>query len=126
MSTDCPFCSPEPGRVLRSSEHALALRDAFPLSDGHTLVVPVQHVESLFDLSDQELADVWSLVADVREGLAGELEPDGFTIGLNDGEAAGQTVDHAHVHMIPRYRGDVPDPIGGIRNIIPGRGRYWE
>jgi diadenosine tetraphosphate (Ap4A) HIT family hydrolase len=88
--------------------------------------VPVRHAGSLFDLSDQERADVWALVADVRNGLAGELEPDGFTIGVNDGEAAGQTVAHAHVHVIPRHRGDVPDPTGGIRHVIPGRARYWE
>jgi diadenosine tetraphosphate (Ap4A) HIT family hydrolase len=126
MPSDCPFCAPEPGRVLRAAENALALRDAFPLSEGHTLVVPVRHAGSLFDLSDGERADVWALVAEVRNGLAGELEPDGFTIGVNDGEAAGQTVHHAHVHVIPRWSGDVPDPTGGIRHVIPGRARYWE
>lgn len=126
MPSDCPFCSPEPGRVLRANERALALRDAFPLSEGHTLVVPVRHAGSLFDLSEEERADVWALVAEVRNGLAGELEPDGFTIGVNDGEAAGQTVSHTHVHVIPRWSGDVPDPAGGIRHVIPGRARYWE
>jgi len=126
MDPDCPFCDPEPGRVLHQADHALALRDAFPLSEGHTLVVPREHAASLFDLPPGVQAGVWDLVRHVRAELAAELEPDGFTVGVNDGEAAGQTVDHAHVHVIPRHRGDVADPTGGIRNVIPGKARYWE
>ncbi len=128
MSRDdaCPFCHLPPGRVLRSSTHARAIADAYPVADGHTLVVPVRHVASLFDLPVDELADVWRLVGEVRAALAGSHEVDGFSIGVNDGEAAGQTVGHAHVHIIPRRRGDVADPRGGVRWVIPDRAPYWE
>lgn len=126
MTSDCPFCAPEPERVLRTSPNARALTDLFPIAEGHALVVPRAHVESLFDLPADEQAEVWEMVRTVRADLDAELEPDGFTIGVNDGEAAGQTVPHAHIHVIPRHRGDVPDPSGGIRNVIPGKARYWE
>ncbi|HTP27887.1 MAG TPA: HIT family protein, partial [Anaeromyxobacteraceae bacterium] len=96
-----------------------------PLSPGHTLVVPRQHVADLFALPPEEQADIWRLVATVRERLVAERRPDGFNIGLNVGDAGGQTVGHAHVHVIPRFRGDVPDPRGGVRWIIPARAAYW-
>jgi diadenosine tetraphosphate (Ap4A) HIT family hydrolase len=122
----CPFCRLAPNRVTRASSHARAFVDAYPVTDGHTLVVPVRHVPSLFDLPPDELADVWRLVGEVRAALAASHTPDAFTIGVNDGEAAGQTVGHAHVHVIPRYAGDVPDPRGGVRWVIPERAAYWE
>lgn len=80
---------------------------------------------SLFDLADEEYVDVWNLVKRVRETLSSRWSIDGFTVGVNDGEAAGRTVSHAHVHVIPRYRGDVTDPRGGIRWVLPSRARYW-
>jgi diadenosine tetraphosphate (Ap4A) HIT family hydrolase len=122
----CPFCHLAPGRVSRSSTHARAFADAYPVTNGHTLVVPIRHVASLFDLAADELADVWRLVGEVRAALAASHTPDAFNIGVNDGEAAGQTVGHAHVHVIPRRRGDVPDPRGGVRWVIPDRAPYWE
>jgi diadenosine tetraphosphate (Ap4A) HIT family hydrolase len=122
----CPFCDLDPGRVTHSSAHARALADAYPVTEGHTLVVPVRHVTSLFDLAADELADVWRLVGEVRVALAASHYADAFTIGVNDGEVAGQTVGHAHVHVIPRRRGDVPDPRGGVRWVIPDRAPYWE
>jgi diadenosine tetraphosphate (Ap4A) HIT family hydrolase len=103
----------------------VAVPDAFPVVEGHMLVVPRRHVASLFDLSDEEQAAVWKLVAQVRGKLASELKADGFTIGVNDGPAAGQTVLHAHVHVIPRRVGDVADPRGGVRWVIPAKARYW-
>jgi diadenosine tetraphosphate (Ap4A) HIT family hydrolase len=124
----CPFCDLAPDRVTRASAHAhaRALADAYPVTDGHTLVVPIRHVASLFDLSADELADVWRLVGEVRAALAASHGVNAFNIGVNDGEAAGQTVGHAHVHVIPRRRGDVPDPRGGVRWVIPDRAPYWE
>jgi diadenosine tetraphosphate (Ap4A) HIT family hydrolase len=122
----CPFCHLAPNRVTRASTHARAFADAYPVTDGHTLVVPVRHVASLFDLQPDELADVWRLVGEVRAALAASYTPDAFTIGVNDGEAAGQTVGHAHVHVIPRRRGDVPDPRGGVRWVVPAWAAYWE
>jgi diadenosine tetraphosphate (Ap4A) HIT family hydrolase len=103
----------------------VAIPDAFPVAEGHLLVVPKRHVASLFDLSDKEHAAIWRLVAQVRGKLASELQPDGFNIGVNDGPAAGQTVMHAHVHVIPRRAGDVPDPRGGVRWVLPGKAQYW-
>lgn len=88
-------------------------------------MTPRNHVASLFDLNTVEQADLWKLVASVREQLQREFNPDGFNIGLNDGTAAGQTVMHAHIHVIPRYAGDVPDPRGGVRWIIQEKADYW-
>jgi diadenosine tetraphosphate (Ap4A) HIT family hydrolase len=122
----CPFCHLPPGRLFHSSTHARAVADAYPVADGHTLVIPTRHVTSLFDLPADELADVWWLVGEVRAALAASHEVDGFTIGVNDGEAAGQTVGHAHVHVIPRRAGDVEDPRGGVRWVVPDRAAYWE
>lgn len=123
---DCPFCRPAAGRVRRETAHAQALLDGFPVTPGHTLVVPRRHVASLFELTETERAAVWALVAEVRAALVAEFQPDGFTVGLNDGPAAGQTVPHAHVHVIPRRTGDVPDPRGGVRRVRPERAAYWE
>ena len=105
---------------------ALALRDAFPISEGHTLVVPRRHVASLFDLTPEEQTELWQLVAHVRAELVDKFHPDAFNIGINDGEAAGQTVPHAHIHVIPRYHGDLADPRGGVRWVIPEKAAYWK
>ena len=124
--TDCPFCAriaTDP--ALHQSGAVIAIPDGFPLNPGHTLVIPRRHVADLFALSPEEQADIWRLVAIVRERLLAEHRPDGFNIGLNVGEAGGQTVGHAHVHVIPRFRGDVPDPRGGVRWVIPARAAYW-
>jgi diadenosine tetraphosphate (Ap4A) HIT family hydrolase len=122
----CPFCHVASDQVTRTSANARAFADAYPVTPGHTLVVPARHVVSLFDLTAGELADVWRLVGEVRAELAASHDTDAFTIGVNDGEAAGQTVGHAHVHVIPRRRGDVPDPRGGVRWVVPERAAYWE
>lgn len=122
---DCPFCRLEKNRIRLESEFAVAFLDGFPVTQGHTLVIPKRHVASLFDLNEKEQAEIWKLVAEVRAMLATELHPDGFNIGLNDGTSAGQTVMHAHVHVIPRRHGDVADPRGGVRWIIPDKAAYW-
>jgi diadenosine tetraphosphate (Ap4A) HIT family hydrolase len=108
------------------TDSALAFLDAFPITEGHTLVVPKRHVSSLFDLSEEEQTAIWRTVAQVRDALASEFRPDGFNIGLNDGATAGQTVMHAHVHVIPRRRGDVVDPRGGVRWVVPDKAAYWD
>ena len=122
---NCPFCRLEKNRTRLESEFAVAFLDGFPVSQGHTLVIPKRHVTSLFDLPEAELTTVWMLVAQVRAMLHAELNPDGFNVGLNDGTSAGQTVMHAHVHVIPRRHGDVADPRGGVRWIIPEKAAYW-
>jgi diadenosine tetraphosphate (Ap4A) HIT family hydrolase len=126
MKKSCPFCSTLASDLVAENLHALARRDLYPLTEGHTLVVPREHVRSVFDLPPEGQQAVWRLVAEVRDQLLRMEGVEGVNVGINDGEAAGQTVAHAHVHVIPRRKGDVPDPRGGIRRIIPERARYWE
>lgn len=120
----CPFCKIE--NLWFENEHYQIVRDGFPISPGHSLVVPKQHVSSLYDLEINIQAHLWQAVAEVRRQLKLEFNPDGFNIGLNDGQPAGQTVLHAHIHIIPRYQGDVEDPRGGVRWIIPRKAKYWD
>lgn len=126
MSDECPFCRPESWRIRLETEVGLAIQDLFPVAAGHTLVIPRAHVRTIYDLAEEDQAALWELTRTVRDDLVEDLRPDGFTIGLNEGMAAGQSVDHTHIHVIPRFLGDVPDPTGGIRAIFPERARYWE
>jgi diadenosine tetraphosphate (Ap4A) HIT family hydrolase len=121
----CPFCKIEPGRIWIETEDAIALPDAYPVADGHTLVVSRKHACTMCELTVPEQKAIWTLVGQVRERLVTGLKPDGFNIGFNDGIAAGQTVLHAHVHIIPRRHGDVPDPRGGVRWVIAENAPYW-
>ena len=114
----CPFCDIPMESVVAESRHAVAIRDRYPVSHGHTLVIPKAHAETLFAQSAVVQAAIWRLVATVRDDLQSEFNPVGFNVGLNDGRAAGQTVEHAHVHIIPRRDGDVADPRGGIRWVL--------
>jgi diadenosine tetraphosphate (Ap4A) HIT family hydrolase len=106
---DCPSCSLSPDRKWIENEHAVAFADVHPVTDGHTLVIPRQHVSSIYELSADEQSAVWDLVAEVRQRLLIGLNTDGFNIGVNDGLPAGQTVEHAHVHVIPRH--NVGEPL---------------
>jgi diadenosine tetraphosphate (Ap4A) HIT family hydrolase len=123
-----PFLDLPRDRIIAEDELVIALWDAFPVSPGHALVVPRRVVPRLADLTGEERDALWLWVNAIRSRLAHELSPapDGFNLGLNDGEAAGQTVMHLHFHVIPRYRGDVDDPRGGVRWVVPGKARYWE
>jgi diadenosine tetraphosphate (Ap4A) HIT family hydrolase len=112
-------------RVVASNSLAFAIRDGYPVSPGHTLAIPNRHVGSFFDLTPAEHDALLDLIQDQKRLLDAEFSPDAFNIGINDGPAAGQTVPHVHVHLIPRYRGDVPDPRGGIRWVLADRARYW-
>jgi len=121
----CPFCSPSSERVLLQNQNCLALYDGYPVTRGHTLIVPRRHVSSVFELSAEEVAEIWKMIALARQILLQKAGAEAFNIGVNDGRAAGQTIDHAHVHLIPRYSGDVPDARGGIRWVIPAKADYW-
>ena len=123
--SDCPFCNLPPERIRLRAGAGYAVPDRYPLGKGHTLVIPRRHVASIYDLPDEEIAALWRLAGEVRSMLEGEHAPDGFNIGLNDGAAAGQTIGHAHIHVVPRFAGDVADPRGGIRWVIPERAPYW-
>jgi diadenosine tetraphosphate (Ap4A) HIT family hydrolase len=114
------------GDLVAESPLAAAFPDAFPLSPGHTLIVPRRHESAFWALRETEKAALWELVGAVKHHVESRLSPHGYNLGMNIGEAAGQTVGHVHLHVIPRYRGDVPDARGGVRWIIPNRARYWE
>lgn len=104
---------------------AFAIRDLHPVTEGHTLVIPKRLVVDFFETTDEERLALFGLVDEVKRALDATLRPDGYNVGFNAGEAAGQTVFHLHLHVIPRYRGDVEDPRGGIRHVIPALGNYF-
>lgn len=120
-----PFCNPDSKRgLLLESATAYAMFYKFPMSDGHTLIVAKKHCADYFELSFKEQSACWFILNEVKEILINKLNPDGFNVGINIHEAAGQTINHVQIHLIPRYGGDVTDPIGGIRNVIPSKGNY--
>ena len=123
--TPCPFCALPTARIIDSNECGLVIRDGFPVSPGHTLILPRRHIGSFFELKPVERDDVLKLLDAARVVIAAEFNPDGYNIGVNDGAAAGQTVPHLHIHLIPRYTGDRADPRGGVRWIIPEKADYW-
>lgn len=120
---NCPFCQTNHS-ILAKTKLSFACLDNFPVSKGHALVIPKRHVATIWELWDDEYADVFDLVKQVKDLIQDKFGPQGINVGVNCGEAAGQTVFHAHIHVIPRYTGDVPNPRGGVRNIIPGKGDY--
>ncbi len=120
---DCIFCAPA-RQAIAESDHAFAIADGFPVSLGHTLIVPKRHVLTIFDLTPPEYLSCFDFVRAVRAILSERYHPDGFNVGANCGEVAGQTVMHAHIHVIPRYKGDVENPRGGVRHVIPSKGFY--
>ena len=126
MSPVCPFCSFPEDRISQDNEHAVALRDGFPVSPGHTLIIPKRHVASFFEVTDAERTNLMSLLAAARSELDRQFHPAGYNIGINDGAAAGQTVPHLHIHLIPRYSGDQDDPRGGVRWVLPEKAAYWD
>lgn len=122
---NCPFCSLPPERLIDQNDHGLVIRDGFPVSPGHTLVIPRRHIGSFFELGVKEREEVMQLLKQAKQVLDVSHQPDAYNIGINDGAAAGQTVPHLHIHLIPRYRGDQPDPRGGVRWVVPDKARYW-
>jgi len=121
----CPFCSPDITRIILANTHAIAIYDGYPVSPGHSLIIPKRHIASFFEAAREEQIALLDLLAEMQEILVKERNPDGFNIGINVGEAAGQTVMHLHIHLIPRYAGDQPDPRGGVRWIFPDKAAYW-
>ncbi|MEQ8659586.1 MAG: HIT family protein [Gammaproteobacteria bacterium] len=121
MSTDpCIFCHLD-RPLVGANALAIAFRDAYPVSPGHTLVTPRRHVRTILETTPAEYAACFALAREVVQELAAEFGPDGFNLGVNVEAAGGQSVWHAHIHVIPRYAGDNPDPLGGVRNVIPRR-----
>lgn len=122
----CVFCSHLREReLLAANDLAAGFLAGFPVSPGHALIVPRRHEADFFSLSDAERASMLALVGPIRCHLDAEHHPDAYNLGANIGPAAGQSVPHAHLHVIPRYAGDVPDPRGGVRWVLPATARYW-
>jgi diadenosine tetraphosphate (Ap4A) HIT family hydrolase len=123
MSADCIFCRPQ-REILAKNALAIAVFDTYPVSPGHSLVVPLRHAATIWDLDADEFDACFRLVRELKPILQARFKPDGFNVGANCGEAAGQSVWHAHIHVIPRYKGDNPNPRGGVRNVIPLKAKY--
>lgn len=123
--SESPFTSIPAERIVASNKLAIAIRDLYPISPGHTLIVTRRIVETWWDANDAEKSAINDLMDTVKVLLDAEYAPNGYNVGFNAGSTAGQTVAHLHVHIIPRYTGDVPDPRGGIRHVIPTKAKYW-
>jgi diadenosine tetraphosphate (Ap4A) HIT family hydrolase len=118
----CLFCTPRD--VTRQNALAYCARDSYPVSPGHSLIIPFRHCGDFFDLSADEMAACMELLVAARNDLDAERKPDGYNVGVNVGRAGGQSVLHVHLHLIPRYAGDHPSPQGGVRQILPWKAAY--
>ena len=125
MTGTCLFCTLSAGRIVLANELAVVIRDSFPVSPGHSLTIPKRHVGSFFDVAGDERKAMLAMLDSAKLGLDAAFHPDGYNIGINEGKAAGQTVPHLHLHLIPRYAGDSEDPRGGVRWIFPQKAKYW-
>jgi len=126
--SNCPFCENDllaPPAIVAANDFAYAIRDIYPVTEGHTLIIPKRHVGSFFQLTVSEQQAVIALVNQQHTVLMEQLGMVDCNIGINDGPLAGQTLAHCHVHLIPRFQGDVDDPRGGVRWVIPDKADYW-
>ena len=128
MTTEqsCPFCQLAAADIVAENAFHVVIRDRFPVSLGHSLIIPKHHVASLFELTAEEFNALHELLHLTKQQLDTQYQPADYNVGVNVGEAAGQTVFHLHVHVIPRYTGDQADPRGGVRWIFPEKAVYWE
>lgn len=127
LEAACLFCNiPVEQKIMAESQLALAFLDRYPVSSGHTLIIPKRHVASYFELEGSELKQINELCFLCKDILHSQYHPDGFNVGFNVGRAAGQSIFHCHMHLIPRFRGDVANPCGGVRAVIPDRQNYGE
>jgi diadenosine tetraphosphate (Ap4A) HIT family hydrolase len=122
---DCIFCNLEPSRIEDRNEFFVAIKDLYPVTEGHTLIIPNRHVESFFELTRDEEIAMLDMLSSQKEELS-QLDNTitGFNVGINDGEDAGQTIMHCHIHLIPRRKGDMESPRGGVRGVIPSKQSY--
>lgn len=124
---DCLFCdfkNSERHKIILENKIFYARWDNFPVNKGHAEVAPKKHVESFFELTKKDTSQMFEFVKEVKKIIDKKFKPDAYNIGINDGKESGRTINHLHVHIIPRYKGDVKNPKGGVRNIIPGKGKY--
>ena len=125
MDGECLFCDMDEDHIIEQYRDWYVVRDLFPVNRGHTLIVLNDHRRSISELSEWPWEELRDILNDQMARLREETGCTDFNIGINDGRAAGQTVPHGHVHVIPRHQGDSPDPRGGIRWIKPEKARYW-
>jgi len=125
LKNKCPFCNLT-GSIEIISENKLAFAsfDIYAVSPGHCLVITKRHIENFFDTTKEEVEALFSLANETKVILDQRFNPGGYNVGINIGDVAGQTIPHVHIHLIPRYKGDVQNPRGGVRNVIPGKGNY--
>jgi len=119
---NCIFCG-DPEFVIEN-EWAFAHYDSYPVNPGHCLIITRRHVAEYFQATAEEKAAIWSLVDEMKVIIDKEYKPDAYNVGVNIGEAAGQSIPHLHIHMIPRYKGDMENPRGGVRGVIPHKQKY--
>ena len=122
----CPFCVLDPARVLAEDDLTVVYKDGFPVSPGHTVIIPRRHFATLFEASAEERLALLAALDQAKRLLDASHRPDGYNIGINHGRAGGQSVPHLHIHLIPRYAGDRPDPRGGVRWVLPDKAKYWD
>ena len=122
----CPFCTLPRDRIFLENDRTVAIFDLYPVSQGHALIIPKRHIGSFFELDTEEQLSAISLLNHSKMIVDEKFRPEAYTVGINDGVVAGQTVSHCHIHLIPRYRGDQVEPRGGIRWIFPDKANYWD
>jgi len=120
----CIFCDLKTHEIIYEGEYCVIVRDQFPVSPGHLLIIPKRHVHSIFDLNKEEIDEITEDILVCKRWLDYHYHPDGYNIGTNINAAAGQSVPHCHIHVIPRYEGDVENPRGGVRGVIPSKQNY--
>ncbi len=117
-SLNCPFCQIDKKRVIYKGKFSFALLDIYPVSKGHTLIIPERHILNIEELKVDEILDLYETLIKVKKGLNSFFNCDGFNIGINLGEVSGQTIEHIHIHLIPRYKNDTNFPFGGVRKVV--------
>lgn len=124
MPKPCPFCHIPQDKFVEETELVYAKRDIYPVNNGHTLIIPKRHIATFFEATAEEKLELINTLGKAKKAIQDIFNPDGFNIGINEGLASGQTVMHLHIHLIPRYNGDVEDPQGGVRGCIPEKQKY--
>lgn len=121
---NCIFCNLKWFEIIYENDACVAVYDKYPVNPGHVLVIPKRHIETCFDLKPYEVERMYYAAMKAKEEIEKKFSPDGYNIGFNCGESGGQTINHCHMHIIPRYKGDVENPRGGIRGVIPNKKEY--
>lgn len=124
INLNCPFCNREELKIILENELAFAIYDKYPVQKGHLLIIPKEHIVTYFDASEEQILAMHELIQKGKKLLDNEFNPDGYNIGVNVGFYGGQTIPHLHVHLIPRYKGDIEDPRGGVRKIVKNLVQY--